>query len=177
MVGNGPSLNDTPLIGKYPSIGSNTIVKAKQLTTYYVTNDMRVLNEYGDAVQKLPIPVFLPTPDLDGFDGIRFWHRPVSLWPSDMEAGIDYECVMHTQIQLAYYMGFTTMLMIGVDHTLSSKSHFWGVDEGMTGSPDATKMAEGYRELREGMGVEMLNLSPYTELDEQYVPRDDWKNW
>jgi len=177
LVGNGPSLNDTPIIGKYSSIGSNTIMKGYK-PTYYVAVDERVMREYGDAADNLGVPIFVPQPDLDAWQGVyRFWHRPVPLWPSDFEDGIDYECVMHAQMQLAYYMGFTRMLCIGMDHTLASTQHFWGADEGMRGSPNALKMAEGYKELREGMGVEMLNLSPYTELDDYYIPRDDWKNW
>ena len=170
-------MNDTPIDG-YPSIGSNTIVKSNLKPTYYVAIDTRVMREYGDAADNLRIPIFVPQPDLDDWEDVyRFWHRPVPLWPSDLEAGIDFECVMHAQMQIAYYMGFERMLIVGMDHTLASTQHFWGKDEGMRGSPDADKMAEGYKELREGMDVEMLNLSPYTELDEEYIPRDDWKNW
>ena len=133
------------MIGKYPSIGSNTILRTFT-PTYYTTIDQRVMDEFSPEHEYM----FLPKPDLEQHEGIHFWHRPVPLWPSDMEKGIDYQVVMHAQIQLAYYMGFTTMLMIGVDHTLDRREHFWGIDEGMRDTPDQDSMAEGYKTLREG---------------------------
>lgn len=193
LLGNGPSLNEAPigLLGEFPTIGMNTIHKSRFIPHYYVTVDSRVMREFGWYINRRyrNVPKFLPRPNLDKWEGehiYRWYHRPgvlwphaeVPLWPSNLlsDTGITYACVMHAAMQIAYFMGFTTMLLIGVDHTLDSKAHFWGPDEGMgNGRPDLEGWAEGYKQLREGMGVEMYNLSSYTELGDQFVPRKDWR--
>lgn len=160
------------------------------MPTYYTAVDSRVMREFRDVVNEKyrHIPKFLPTPNLDKWDGeniYRWYHRPgplwpraeQPLWPASMLEGITYTVVMHVQMQLAYLMGFAKMLIAGMDHTISSKEHFWGVDEGMSGGPNMDDVAEGYKILREGMGVEMLNISTHTMLSEKCIPCDDWKRY
>ena len=197
LVGNGLSLNDLPLdfLSAYPSIGANTIHLKEGFTpTYYTAVDSRVMFEFGDAVNEhlAHIPKFIPTPNLDKWQGenfYRFYHRPGALWPYGngplwprsflSEEGITYSCVMHIMMQLAYFMGFARMLAVGMDHTLDKKIHFWGVDDGMPNGWPKEQNAEGYRELREGFApkAEILNISTYTELPEDILPRGDWRDW
>jgi len=162
--------------------------------TYYVAVDSRVMREFGDIVNKkyLGIPKFLPHPNLDKWTGeniYRFYHRPGALWPRNQERlwpsglleerGITYGNVMHVAMQLAYYMGFSTMLIVGMEHKPGhAADHFWGLDTGMEQYVvPVDDWINGYKILREGMGVEMLNLSADTFVPEDMIPRDNWEKW
>jgi hypothetical protein len=193
LVGNGLNLNLTPPCWfDLPSFGMNTIHKRWGWRPYYYCAvDSRVMREFGDEVMARfgDIPKFIPTPNLDAWQGpnfYRFYHRPGPLWPyadvpfpADIlsETGITYSNVMHIAMQLAYFMGFTTMLIIGMEHGKDPKQHFWGSDEGMPGVPPVEMWLEGYKTLREKMGVRMLNLSVNTHVPEEIIPRDDWWKW
>lgn len=188
ILGNGPSLNDVSLgqLDKYPTIGANTIFKSGYVPTYFTAVDKRVCFEFGEIINKKyrDIPKFLPTPNLDMWEGeniYRWYHRPGPLWPwvkavpfpNNMldKNGITYSCIMHVQMQLAYFMGFTKFLIVGMDHTIEKREHFWGTDEGMPELPPAHMWADGYQILREGMGVEIFNCSSKTNLPEEIIPR------
>jgi len=194
LLGNGPSLNDVPLgfLDKYPTIGSNTIFMSGYVPTYYTAVDKRICFEFGDIVNERlgHIPKFIPTPNLDMWEGENFYrwhHRPGPLWPyaEDIpfpgnvlsDPGITYACVMHVQIQLAGMMGFSTLLFVGMDHTIEKREHFWGEDVNMPELPPADKWAEGYEILRKGMNVEMVNISTKSALPESIIPRRYWKNY
>jgi hypothetical protein len=194
LVGNGLNLTKTPPeLFDYPSFGMNTIHKYKGWQpTYYVAVDSRVMREFGDEITEKfrDIPKFIPTPNLDRWQGenfYRWFHRPGPLWPrvqgvsfpSDVlsETGITYGNVMHVAMQLAYFMGFSTLLIIGMEHGKNPRAHFWGEDEGMNGVVPVEDWINAYRVLREGMGVTMLNLSEDTCVPESVIPRDDWQKW
>ncbi len=194
MLGNGPSLNDVSigLLNRYTSIGSNTIFRSVVMPTYYTAIDTRVRLEFSEEINEKyrHIPKFIPTPNLDKWEGeniFRFFHRPGPLWPyADTkfpanlldEEGITFSCVMHVQMQLAFFMGFTTMLIVGMDHTVETKEHFWGRDDDQPGSEDSRSLwAKGYKELRERMNVRMLNISSYTTLPPEVIPIGDWRNY
>jgi len=192
LVGNGPNLLKTPPEEfDYLSIGSNTIFwYAGWRPTYYVAVDSCIMRDYWDDLCRYDdIPKFVPTPNLDKWSRpnfYRFYHRPGplwprcgrTLWPSNLldETGITFSNVMHVQMQLAHFMGFTTMLIIGMEHGKHGRAHFWGWHDPM---PDETppEWLEGYKILREGMGATMLNLSIDTCVPESIIPRDDWKKW
>lgn len=191
ILGNGPSLNDVPLsiLDRYTTIGANTIFKSGFRPTYFTAVDKRVYHEFGEELNKKyrDIPKFIPTPNLDIWESeniYRWYHRPGPLWPyvkgvpfpNNMldENGITYSCVMHVQMQLAYFMGFDTFLFVGMDHTIEKREHFWGIDEGMPEIPPAELWAEGYKILREGMGVIMINLSSQSNLPGSIIPRGSW---
>jgi hypothetical protein len=193
LVGNGKNLYKTPPERfDYPSFGMNTICQYPDWKpTYYTAVDSRVMHEYGEQVNKRfsDIPKFLPTPNLDKWTGeniYRFYHRPGALWarngkqlfPSLMtDDGINYGNVMHVAMQLAYYMGFTTMLIIGMEHEEGKAGdHFWGADH-KSYIPPVDEWKRGYKELREGMGVKMLNISVDTFVPEDVVPKGDWERY
>lgn len=194
LVGNGSNLTKTPpSLFDYPSFGMNTIHKYEGWKpTYYVAVDSRVMREFGAEISDKyrDIPKFIPTPNLDKWQGenfYRWFHRPGALWPrvqgvpfpADIlsETGITYGNVMHVAMQLAYFMGFTTMLVIGMEHGENPRLHFWGEDEGMNGAVPVEDWVQGYKVLREGMGVTMLNISEGTHVPESVIPRDDWWKW
>jgi len=196
IIGNGKSLADIPaeFIHSYPSFGSNTICLNKEIKpTYYVAVDSRILREFKEKVDERlhDIPQFVPKPNLDKWHSkhvYRFYHRPGPLWPygngvlwpRDIlgEDGITYNNVTHVVMQIAYFMGFTKLLIVGMDHK-NPTQHFWGNDEKAPGLPDLDLWAAGYQELAEGFEprTELVNISTQTELPEEIIRRDTWRNY
>jgi hypothetical protein len=197
LVGNGPNLSLTPPeCFPLTSIGMNTVhLYEGWKPNYYTTVDSRVMREFGaGVVERLgDIPKFIPTPNLDKWQGpnfYRFYHRPGPLWTPQqgglwredaLENGITYSNVMHIAIQLAYYMGFATMLIVGMQHKpRKAQAHFWGTDHGMGADMPLEDWFEGYKILRESMaerGVRMINVSEDTYVPVEILPRDDWRNY
>jgi hypothetical protein len=89
---------------------------------------------------------------------------------------------MHVAMQLAYYMGFTTLLMIGVQHKPNKiHAHFWG-DDRTAENPHYVidQWFPGYAELVKGMGehgVKVLNISEDTYVPASVLPRGDWRDY
>jgi len=200
LVGNGANLAATPpQCFDYPTIGMNTIhlYPGEWKPTYYVTVDRRVWREFGDAIlaRFADIPKFVPTPKLLRWRGPNFYRFPQrpgrlysskwdrSIWQEDIsQVGVTYVNVMHVAIKLAYFMGFTTILVIGMEHKPhNARTHFWGEDAGMQ-SPDANlvEIFDGYKQLRlnlEARGRTILNISEGTYVPEDILPRQDWRAW
>ena len=164
--------------------------------TYYTAVDSRVMREFGAEIAEkyADTPKFVPRPNLDAWQGenfYRFYHRPGALFPRNgkpmhydklmSDDGISYGSVMHVAMQIAAWMGFTTLLMIGVEHKpMKGQDHFWGCDHGMSATPPVQQWLDGYKELVEHMsaaGIKVLNISENTHVDEEYLPRDDWRKW
>ena len=195
LVGNGNNLHLTPPSWfDYPSFGMNTIHKYEGWQPdYYCTVDHRVYREFGKEITEKyrDIPKFIPTPNLDEWQGenfYRFYHRPGDLLvggrsPSKITAmkdGITYWNVMHVAIQIAWYMGFTTMLMIGIQHKPDDQqAHFWGADVKSIPEPTFHYWFDGYSEIIRAMGkrIRVLNISEDTYVPEEVIPRDDWRKW
>lgn len=200
LVGNGPNLHLTPPFWfDYPAFGMNTIHLYETegwIPDYYTAVDSRVMFEFGKAVAEKykDVPKFVPYPNLDKWQGenfYRFYHRPGILWPENQwkiwpsglltENGITYGSCMHVAMQIAYYMGFTTMLMIGIKHQdRKGNDHFWGADHGMPADPPRDDWYKGYVDLVKGMaeqGVNVFNISPETCTPENILPRDDWRKY
>jgi hypothetical protein len=197
LVGNGKNLSETPpeWFG-FPSIGMNTIYKyAGWKPTYYTAVDSRVWREFGQEIAEkyADIPKFVPRPNLDKWQGenfYRFYHRPGALFPMNgkpmlydnlmSEEGISYGNVMHVAMQLAAWMGFSTLLLIGVEHKpFHAQDHFWGCDHGMN-VPPVEQWFDGYREITAHLrhnGIRVLNISPNTHVDSKILPRGDWREW
>lgn len=195
IVGLAPNLSLTPPQWfNYPSFGVNTIYKQTEFTpTYFVGVDERLRLEDGENIVKAypDVPKFFPRPDWDELQGeniVRFAHRQGgSLYiggqmPNQKEAltkwGINYKRVMEAVLQIAWYMGFETMLMIGVQHKPNeSRHHFWGVDAKEQEQPQDFWF-EGYRDcVRMMNGVKVLNISEDTYVPADVLPRGDWRDW
>jgi hypothetical protein len=139
------------------------------------------------------IPKFIPTPNLDKWQGEnfhRFYYRHGPLWrkergpiwnPDTLERNIQFACVMHVAMQLAFYMGFTTLLIIGMQHKPEyAHGHFWGIDTGMGTTVPLPSWMDGYKQLSDDMrarGVRVLNISQDTYVSEDILPRGDWREW
>lgn len=195
IVGVGQNLELTPPEWfDYPSFGVNTIYKraGDWKPTYFVGVDERLEREDGAAIMDAyrDIPKFIPYPDRDSWQGenvYRFYHRAGDLiiggrLPNQSRAltdiGIGYRKIMETVLQIAWYMGFTTMLMIGIQHKPGAyREHFWGLDKESVEQPQDFWF-EGYREMVKAMnGIRVLNISEDTYVPQDVLPRADWREW
>jgi hypothetical protein len=208
IAGNGPSLRDVPrkLLEKYPSFGTNKVYLLQDLPgwegfapTYYVCVDDSMLHDVVPdlvAAQTFkPAHVFLPLQvpfpgahQLKIELGAAFSGRP------------DLKCylggtVTYVALQLALYMGFKTVLLVGVDHRYAprgvrpgSKFIASGDDPdhfhpGYFSGGHVYNMWEPQTEVMYGLAVEayrragakILNLTPGTALTT--VPVDKTRNW
>jgi hypothetical protein len=197
IVGNGPNLELTPPERfNYPTIGMNRIyLREGWKPTYYTAVDSLIMREDGAAIadQYRDVPKFIPSPNLDFWQGenfFRFYHRPGRLWLPEQGAmwtekalmnGITYSNVTHVAMQLAYFMGFRQMLIVGMCHQPGKgAAHFYGNDESCPNWPIIENWFDGYKELRKEMGmfgVEVWNLSENTYVPEDVIPRRDWRDY
>jgi len=202
IVCNGPSLFELPLefLNRFASFGCNTLVTQDAFRpSYYVAVDGRVRREFGDLIEDkyADIPKFFPVPQMDTWEApeIYHWfHRPGKLWEEHppgkfpwgpgvlMRPGITWHCCPHAMMQIAAFMGFRQLLVVGMDHSANRKIHAWGEDKGMTGPTDSgpywSWLERGHQELAEGLGklgVKIVNVTPNT--CERALPKGDWRDW
>ena len=197
LLCNGISLFDIPMdfINSHITFGCNTIHLAppELELDYYCAVDERVRRAYGDAIMERfgDIPKFVISPNLDKWEGDNIYriqrgkgelwsHAPTTQWEIGIlkRKGINYVCGPHVMMQVAYYMGFKTILVIGMEHSYY-KAHFWGVDHGTADIEQEEwwdRCDIGHRKLYEGFlstGTTMLNLTPNTNAIG--LPRADWR--
>ena len=199
ITGVGPNLHLTPPQWfDYPSFGVNTIYKyAGWKPTYYVGVDERLRLEDGSAiVETYPdVHKFFPRPDWDELQGDnihRFAHRTGidfivgGQLPSHRDAltknGITYRRIMDAVFQIAWHMGFTTMLMIGVQHKPNNgkhddTAHFWGADEKAVQDQPNTWWFDGYRFFSNIKDFRVLNISEDTYVPDDVLPRGRWQDF
>ncbi len=144
IIGNGPSLKQTDLskLRNEITLGQNRIYLAFPelgfTTTYYLSVNDLVVEQCRDEIRALPMPKFLswrsrkwmsPAQDLyflhTTYSGPKFaTDARQRLW----EGGT----VTYTSLQLAYHLGFKTVILIGVDHSYATQ-----------GKPNATVVSQG----------------------------------
>lgn len=193
MVGNGMNLHKTPPEWfPYPSFGLNTIFKYGGVwkPTYYVAVDAAMERQYGaDVSARYPdVPKFIPkdttwtgdnyiyfTPYRRGIcvPGVPITNRDAP------QRGIGFTNSMTCAMQIAVYMGFTTLLMIGVEQKAGDLvTHFWGPDPQMPKAQTDEHWNIGYMDVqRSNPKLKVLNLSVDTYVPEDVLPRDDWRKW
>lgn len=145
IIGNGPSLNETDLslLRGEITFGLNRIyLKFDELgfaTNYYVVVNELVIEQCAEEIAKIPSPKFVS------------WYAKRWLRPADdivyvrepQGARLDFSIrpalalwvgatVTYVAMQLAYYMGFEEVILIGVDHNFQTK-----------GAPHETVVLEG----------------------------------
>ena len=133
IMGNGPSLNkmDLTLLNDYHTFGMNKIFlifKRVELELSYLVsvNDL-VIEQSKEEFEKMNCPVFLSYSKsqnvIDKKDHIHRLYTQFSkagmswLFTPNMEEPIFEGCtVTFVALQLAYYMGFERVFLVGVDH-------------------------------------------------------------
>jgi len=200
IIGVGPNLHLTPPAWfNYPSFGVNTFYKYEGYKpTYYVGVDERLRLEDGAKILEVypDVPKFFPSPDWDELKGeniYRFKHHSAgglsipghSARDKDAltKQGILYYRIMDAVFQIAWHMGFTTMLMIGVQHKPydendADRQHFWGLDTKAVSNQPFTFWFEGYKHFVRTMNnVNVLNISEDTYVPADVLPRGNWRDW
>lgn len=132
VLGNGPSLNKTdltPLQDEY-TFGMNRIYllfpEIGFQTSYFVSVNTLVLEQCAADIQALDMPRFIT------WRGRRWFHSDVIFLDTDYTAPADFSTdisgrifegstVTYVAMQIAYYMGFDEVILVGVDHNFSTK--------------------------------------------------------
>ncbi len=159
IMGNGPSLRDmdlAPLAAEH-TFGLNRIYLAFEhigfRPTYYASVNRLVLEQCARDITGLCMPKFIAWRSRDS---VPFGQRTVYLhrraWPhfsKDPRLGIwEGATVTYVAIQLAYWMGFAEVYLIGVDHSFKTKgeAHKTVVSQGADPDHfDAAYFGKGFR--------------------------------
>lgn len=129
IIGNGPSLRDTDLglLRDEYTFGLNRIyLMFEELgfeTTFHVVINRHVVEQCAEDFRKIDAPLFTTAQNrtfLDGAANTAYLNTIVGLWPyfsRDAGRGVwEGYTVTYVAMQLAYYMGFSEVILIGVDH-------------------------------------------------------------
>jgi hypothetical protein len=132
IIGNGPSLinMDLSLLDSEITFGLNRIYLLEQMSqaslNYYVCVNPLVLEQFSKDIKNIRCPKFLsfkgykyfqPQDDLLFLNSLPRW-----AFSTDITKGIcEGYTVTYVAMQIAYYMGFTEIVLIGVDHNFESK--------------------------------------------------------
>ena len=193
IVCNGPNLLKTPPEWfDYPSFGLNTIFKYEGWKpSYFVAVDDGMFEYFGKEVTEkyAGIPKFLSSPTLDKWQGDDVYHFKklsgdikLPQRADVFKTGLTYHNVTHVAMQLAWHMGFTTLLMIGVEQKPGFgelKQHFWGTFEPQPEKQIDTHWNIGYANIVRALDrdVKIFNISQDTYVPEGILPRDDWRKY
>lgn len=202
IVGNGPSLRDVPLsfLKKRPTFGTNRIYLHAEgfLPTYYCAVNPLVIEQSLAEICAIPAQTakFIAAPFAEQVPGsfpLRSAGSPLfSFAPSEYI----YEgyTVTFVCLQLAFFMGFRTVLLVGVDHrfitngTPNAEAVWEGNDpnhftesyfkDARWHNPDLERSAHAYvlaeKAFREN-GRRVLNLTRDTALD--VFTKEPLKKW
>ena len=144
IIGNGPSLKNTDLshLRNEITLGVNRIYLAFPemgfTTSYYLSINDLVIEQCAADIQALPMPKFVtwrarrwlhPTANLSflytTYTGVKF--------ATDVTGRVwEGATVTNVALQLAYHLGFSKVILIGVDHNYVTQ-----------GKPNATVVSQG----------------------------------
>jgi hypothetical protein len=144
IIGNGPSLKQTDLskLKNEYTFGMNRMYLAFPdlgfSTTYYVSMNDLVIEQCAQDIRGLEIPKFLSwrgrqwiEPD-DHTQFIYTTYTGPGFTPDITGRVWESATVTYVALQLAFYMGFSTVILIGVDHNFVSQ-----------GKPNTTVVSQG----------------------------------
>lgn len=144
IIGNGPSLNQTNLskLRNEFTFGLNRIyLLFPQIgfsTSYFVINNRLVMEQFRhEIVRDVPAPKFTSWENFDLAGDIPemyflFRHNGAGFYGDLSKGHWGGATVTYAAIQIAYHMGFTTVYLVGVDHSFASK-----------GKPNETIVSQG----------------------------------
>lgn len=177
MIGNGPSLKDVPLkfLKKYPTFGANKIYLLDGFTpSYYVCVNPLVLEQNRAEIEALPCEKFIRGGM--GFSGNQLHSVGFPMFSYCPDKWI-YEgfTVTFVSLQLAFFMGFTTALLVGVDHRFTysgnpnEQQHMAGDDPNHF-SPDYFKNQDWHNpDLERSEHAYRLALKAFTDDSRKIV--------
>ncbi len=134
LIGNGPSLNkmDLSLLNDYFTIGLNKIFLLFERTglkiDYHVCVNRFVIEQCSQDFLKMKCPSFISyknrTDILEDNEKVYFIGDVHSKWIffEDITTGISQgSTVTYAALQIAFYLGFKRVFLIGVDHNFARK--------------------------------------------------------
>ena len=132
IVGNGPSLKkmDLSFLRNEIAFGLNRIYLLKpqdeRLFDYFVSVNQLVLEQFSQEIEEIDCPKFLSFRAHDHISSHEnaMFFRPIGGWSfsDDITREItEGYTVTYVAIQIAYYMGFDEVILIGVDHSFQTK--------------------------------------------------------
>ena len=134
LIGNGPSLNKMELkvLNDYNTIGLNKIFLLFERTglniDYHVCVNRFVIEQCTQDFLKMGCPSFISykhrNKSLEGSSKVFFVGDIHSRWKffEDITTGISQgSTVTYAAMQIAFYMGFSRLFLIGVDHNFAQK--------------------------------------------------------
>ena len=194
IVGNGSSLKkiDDDFLKKYKTFGTNRCY-LKFVPDYYVCVNPLVLEQNQDDIRKLESVKFVrDTVSMDAYPLHKGTFTDFSFEP--LKWVNEGYTVTHVCLQLAYWMGFETVLLVGVDHdykyhggenqtqvmTEDDPNHFDpNYFKGQTWQTPDLKRSEKYylaaRRVFEKDNRKIINLTPRTKLE--VFEKDNIKKW
>lgn len=144
IMGNGPSLAKTDLskLKDEFTFGMNRIYLAFPEmgfeTSYYLSVNDLVIEQCAEDIQKLSMPRFVSWRSrkwLSPQDNLFFLHTTYTgpRFTKDLTKRLwESATVTYVALQAAYYLGFSTVILIGVDHNFETK-----------GKPNTTIVSQG----------------------------------
>ena len=202
VIGNGPSLVDIPLdfLKKYPSFGTNKIYLLDGFQpTYYVAVNPLVIEQVGNRINNIDyeakfITAFYTQHLLT--DALPLYSSVIPAFSRHPDEWI-YEgyTVTYVCLQLALYMGFATVLLVGVDHNYEFEGRpnemklAWGEDKNhfhpeyfsngnKWHNPDLVQSERAYRMAKtvyDSEGRRIINLTPGSALE--IFEKGDYREW
>jgi hypothetical protein len=201
VIGNGPSLREIPrsFLLKWPAFGSNRIYLLDGYTPefYACINPLVCEQSLPQIRQMACVEKFIRAEYAGQVPGsLPLQSLPVPIFSPDPERGV-YEgyTVTYVLLQLAFFMGFETALLVGVDHHYQFSG--WPNEERIANghdpnhfhpeyfsggtrwnNPDLTRSEAAYRAARtcwEAAGRQIINLTPGSKLE--VFPKGDWREW
>lgn len=147
IIGNGPSLNSVPVkfLKKYKSFGTNRIYLLPDFTaTFYCAVNPLVIQQSADEINAYGATAkFISDSERDRIQGcyplVSHGLRTFSYNPAAYI--FEGHTVTYVCMQLAFHMGFTTVLLVGVDHRFKmdgapNSETVWQGDDPNHFSPD-----------------------------------------
>jgi hypothetical protein len=144
IIGNGPSLRQTDLslLKNEFTFGMNRIYlmfpELGFTTSYFLTVNSLVIEQCAEDIRALSIPKFLSWrshPLIEPTDDMMFLHTTYTgpMFATDVRGRVwEGATVTYVALQLAYYMGFDQVILIGVDHNYTTQ-----------GKPNTTIVSQG----------------------------------
>jgi len=132
IIGNGPSLKKTnlSLLKNEYTFGLNRIyLLFKDIgfeTSFYVSVNKLVLKQFEKDINKLNIPKFISSSGLkyinEDKNTIFLRSLPEITFSKNPIRGVWHDStVTYTAMQIAYWMGFSEVFLVGIDHSFATK--------------------------------------------------------
>lgn len=153
IIGNGPSLKrtDLSLLKNEFTFGLNRIYlmfdEIGFATTFHVVVNKLVVEQCAEDFRNIQAPLFTTTPNrpfLEGAPTTGYLNKLVGpRFSDDISHGVwEGATVTYVAMQLAYYMGFSEVILVGVDHRFAVSGPAHQVVQ--SAGPDASHFDPNY---------------------------------